>query len=95
MWKDLERMDPDVLRKGSRFYRNWLRERMSDGTMVGYLVEEKGGRTIASGLVMLRERDPPPGGGTSMIPHIISMFTEKNYRGKGIGTAMVNALLDW
>ncbi len=95
MWKDIERIDRDVLRKGSRFYHNWLRERMSDGTVVGYLVEEMGGRAIASGLVMLREMDPPPGGGTRVIPHIISMFTEKDQRGKGIGTAVVNALLDW
>jgi GNAT superfamily N-acetyltransferase len=83
------------LAKGDKTYRAWIRKLMVAGEATAFIAETASRRAIGSGAVFLREYDPAPGAGVSRYPHIISMFTEKPYRGQGIATRILEKLVGW
>jgi GNAT superfamily N-acetyltransferase len=95
MWEDIRKDPPTTLEKGSRYYRQWLRTRLQDKRIVGFIVIGPDHHPVASGLAMLYELDPPPWGGLHIVPHLISVYTEPSYRRKGFASAVVKSLVQW
>jgi len=76
-------------------YKRWIRKRLITGEAAAFIAEEGPGKVIASGAVFTRDIDPFPGGDRERSPHIISMFTEEPYRGRGIASQVLDKLVDW
>lgn len=94
MWQAIKTFPRNVLDDGDAVYRRWLGKRLRSREVVAFVAETKDHVSIGSGAAFLRENDPFPGG-TSAIPHIISMFTEKEWRGRGVATAILKELIAW
>ncbi len=94
MWEDFTDVSSSALDRGDVIYRLWLQKRMRAKTTVAFVAETPAGLSIASGAVFLRDIDPFPDA-PSTSPHIISMFTEKEHRGKGIASRILRELVNW
>jgi GNAT superfamily N-acetyltransferase len=71
----------------------WLRERL-DSPVFGGFVAEVDGRVVGSGGIALYDNPPGPGP-TAREAYVMSMFTEPEARGRGVGRAVLDALLDF
>ncbi len=94
MWEDFLDLPPSTLDKGDSVYRQWLRMRMRRGDAVAFISETSDRVPVASGAVFVRDIDPSPSG-VATSPHIISMFTQKEYRGQAIATRILRELASW
>ncbi len=94
MFEDMKRGTKAALDQHDRDYAKWARKRMRDGLMVGF-VASVDGEVAASGCVWLREKQPAPGYPGGRVPYLLSMFTDRNKRGLGAATAIVEAALAW
>ncbi len=77
-----------------RAYRRWARTRMRSGQFVAFLVETRG-RIPASGALWLMPLPPRPWTRGDRAPYLMSMYTEREDRGKGYATLVVDAATRW
>jgi len=80
---------------GDRAYRKWVTSMMRAKRYAGFLAETEDGYIVGSGCVWLREVHPFPGSPTTHAPYVLSMFTERNYRGKGVATMIITEAKKW
>jgi GNAT superfamily N-acetyltransferase len=71
----------------------WLGERL-DSPMFGAFVAELDGRVAGSGGISVYDNPPGPGP-TTREAYVMSMYTEREYRGRGVAGAILAALLDF
>lgn len=94
MWQAIGTFSKGALEAGDAVYRRWLGRRLRSGEATAFVAETEGHIPVGSGAVFLRDNDPVPGG-VSAIPHIISMFTDKAWRGRGVATGILKELVTW
>ncbi len=103
MWRDIERTraegprwtEPELTRSLA-VYRRWAAREMLAGRLAGFVVETDDGRPAGSGMVWLQPVQPRPGPDVGCVqPYIHSMFTEPEFRGQGVASRVVRALLRW
>jgi len=58
-------------------------------------VEDAKGQAVASGCIWLRPTQPGLGNTLLQNPYLLSMYTESNYRGRGLGTRIVREAVRW
>jgi GNAT superfamily N-acetyltransferase len=71
----------------------WLVERL-DSPSFGAFVAEIDGRVVGSGGISLYDTPPGPGP-TAREAYIMSMYTDREHRGRGVAGAILTALLDF
>jgi GNAT superfamily N-acetyltransferase len=84
--RDLDEADP--------VYRRWARSRLRSGSLVAFVAEEKG-RALGSGCVWVQPVQPRPGRPEATRAYLLSMFTERDARGRGVATAIVKKAMAW
>jgi GNAT superfamily N-acetyltransferase len=75
-------------------FRRWVRPRLKRGEFIGFIAES-GKRPVAGGSVWLQERQPRPGFRGGKLPYLLSVFTEPEFRGRGLATKIVRAAMAW
>lgn len=95
MWRDIADHTEGELDAADRAYRPWARQRLRSERLVGWLAETAERRVVAGGCVWLRENQPRPGWDDVVMPYLLSMYTEPEYRGKGLATRIVREALRW
>lgn len=96
MWMDMGEADERELDDADRAYRRWARDRLRNGTLLGWLVEETAtGRVVAGGCLWLRVVHPRPGFNGGKEPYLLSFSTDPDHRGRGLATLVANACLEW
>jgi len=96
MWRELRSFPPRELDRHDVAYRRWVRTLMPAGEFVAFLVEDGGGAPVGSGGLWLMPSQPRPGVlGRGRVPYILSMFTEPAFRGRGVASRIVRAMLAW
>lgn len=94
MWSDIgNRLEKDITEHDPR-YRRWARSRLRSGELVGWVAESVDGAVVGSGCVWFRPDQPRPGIHSLISPYILSMYTEPDWRGRGIATRIVRELLE-
>ena len=71
-----------------------LRERLADGAMAAFVVEEDG-RLVAGGVGMVEQRLPGPRNPSGLHGYVQSMATEPRARRRGHARSVFAALLEW
>jgi len=95
MWRDISDHTEAQLDAADREYLRWARPRLKSGTLVGFLAETREGRVVAGGCVWLQEIQPMPGRPDREQPYLLSMYTEPEYRGRGLATRIVRETIRW
>ena len=95
MWRDIHPEFGSKVDESEGLTRQWIRERLSDGTLVGFIVRVEDGRVAGSGCIWLRNEQPRPTNPRMVVPYLMSMYTERAFRRKGVGRLIVKSALEW
>jgi GNAT superfamily N-acetyltransferase len=98
MWETLDDFPIRRLDRLDPIYQTWLRKHLAAGEAAAFIAEASPGNPVASGAVFLLGLDPSPRDPkhlNGLTPNIISMFTEKPFRRKGIATRIVRRCVAW
>ena len=95
MFEEISDASPAELDAVDRAYRRWARARLRSGRYVAFLVEARGGSIPASGALWLMPLPPRPWTTGDRAPYLMSMYTEREDRGKGYATLVVRAAVRW
>jgi GNAT superfamily N-acetyltransferase len=73
----------------------WLREKLSEGSLVGFIVRTQDSLAVGSGCLWVRKEQPNPMRTRLEAPYLMSMFTEKNFRRRGVARLIVKNAIAW
>jgi len=95
MWLDIHpEYEKEVLATEKRT-RKWIGDQISKGSLVGLLVSTADGEVVGSGCIWLREEQPRPTSMRLVVPYLMSMYTEKEFRRQGVASLIVKGALKW
>jgi GNAT superfamily N-acetyltransferase len=92
MWEEIGWFTKKELRTHERNYRRWLRPRLKSGRVTAFIAL-RANRVAASGCLWLREEQPRPGSVHSLVPYLMSMYTEEDMRMRGAASKIVTEAL--
>jgi len=92
MWEDME--VPGDYDAADRAYRRWARTRLKSGRLIGILAEV-GGRAVCGACIWLQDTQPRPHVPGRFLPYLMSMYTEPEFRRRGIATRVVREVIRW
>jgi GNAT superfamily N-acetyltransferase len=95
MWLDIHPELEEEIRATEKGTKKWIREQLSRKTLVGLVVRSSDGEVAGSGCIWLREEQPRPTSMRLQVPYLMSMYTEKRFRRKGVARLIVKAALKW
>jgi GNAT superfamily N-acetyltransferase len=95
MFEEMVRMTPEEHMMAGDSYRVWAREMMKQKLFHGYIVEGADGRVAASGCVWLRQLQPSRSRPASMVPYLMSIYTNPRSRRKGLASMIVKDAMAW
>lgn len=92
MWRDMGGKSERALQAHRPVYRAWALPRLRSGELTA-VIAEVDGQPVGSGALWWMPAQPRPGLAASTNPYILSMYTRPEYRGLGVATAVVKALV--
>ncbi len=95
MWKDLGIKGESLHQRGDQAYRRWAQARLRSGKLVAWVVENRAGRVAGGGSLWLQPVQPRPHRTAMFQPYLLSMFTEPEFRRRGVATLVVQTAIDW
>ena len=95
MWLDIHPEWREEVRESKEVTREWIESQLSKKRLVGFIVRTAGGDVAGSGCVWIREEQPRPTNPRMEAPYLMSMYTEKGFRRRGVATLVVKAALKW
>lgn len=94
MWKTIGGRNHGDLDEADRVYTQWIRTRMKNKTLMGWLAEAQG-KAVGGGCVWLQPIQPMPGYNRMLQPYVLSMYTAPNFRGQGVASAIIDEASLW
>jgi GNAT superfamily N-acetyltransferase len=94
MMEDIGRYPIELFEQHDRDYEPWVRARLLNGELVGFIADVDG-RAVASACLWMKERQPVPGFRGGRVPYLMSVFTERDCRKKGYAGALTKVALEW
>ena len=95
MWEDMGVKDGRRLAEADKAYNGWARKRLRNGTLRGWVVENRDGMIVGSGCLWLQPIQPSPNHTEGLQPYLLSMYTMPHYRGKGLASKVVREAVRW
>lgn len=94
MFQDMGYSDEAAMHAMSEKFRVWLLEHMSAGDYFAWLVTAENG-TIAAGTGLWLMDWPPHMIGRGRRGNILNVYTNNNFRHRGLARALMQTVLDW
>ena len=95
MWEDMGFRGTLLLDEADRAYRKWAKARLVNGTLVGLIVETPEHVVAGGGCVWVRPEQPRPQLRGLVVPYVLSMYTEPEFRRKGVASMIVLEAVKW
>ena len=95
MWKALGIMNNELHVKGDRVYKRWARARLKNHQLIAWVVKSSDGRVAGGGCVWLQSVQPRPHRETMVQPYLLSMYTEPEFRRRGVASTVVKEAIEW
>ena len=95
MWRDIHPEFAKQVDRHRRATRSWIKKQLYNGKLVGFIVRAPDGRVAGSGCIWIREEQPRPTSMRFEVPYLMSMYTEKEFRRRGVAKLIVNSALEW
>jgi GNAT superfamily N-acetyltransferase len=93
LFREMDDVPPDLVRRYLPRFRRWFRRELASGRLWGYLALSDSDVPVGGALLWLQPRLPSPRFEHSVGPYVFSVYTEPSYRGRGIATRLVSALV--
>jgi GNAT superfamily N-acetyltransferase len=75
--------------------KSWIESKLSEGRLVGFIVKTPEGKVAGSGCVWVRDEVPRPNYSRKVVPYLMSMYTEIEFRRMGVAKMIVEAAIKW
>lgn len=95
MWADIHPEWKSKLRGSTVLTRRWIKKRLAEKKLVGFIARAEDGTVAGSGCIWVREEQPRPTNPRLEVPYLMSMYTERAYRRKGVARLVVRSALKW
>jgi GNAT superfamily N-acetyltransferase len=96
MWEEIGGRTPAELDRADPAYRRWVVREVRARRFIGFVIEDGRGHVAGSGAVWLQPAQPRPGRLSRLrMPYIMSMYTEPAFRGRGVASRIVRAMVRW
>ena len=95
MWGDIHPELGAAVDGSRKITRTWIRKRLLEKRLVGFIVRTSRGAVAGSGCIWVREEQPRPTGPRLVVPYLMSMYTERPYRRKGVARLVVQSAIKW
>lgn len=95
MFEEYKPMTEEALKGADKTYGLWAKRMMRLGLFHGYVVETSTGEVAASGCVWLRQVQPSRGRPASLVPYVMSIYTEAAHRRRGLASRIVKEAMRW
>jgi GNAT superfamily N-acetyltransferase len=95
MWQDIHPELQKKIQESARFTRRWIKKGLSEGSLFGFIAKASDGEVAGSGCLWIREEQPRPTNPRLEVPYLMSMYTEKKFRRKGVAKLIVAEALRW
>jgi GNAT superfamily N-acetyltransferase len=95
MWEDMGVTDPKALGDADSAYASWVRSRIANRDIIGWIVKNTEGVVAGGGCLWLRPSQPRPNYEGLVEPYLFSMFTEQRFRRKGVASIIVREAIKW
>ncbi len=95
MWGDIHPELGAAVGESKKITRTWIRKRLSEKRLVGFIARTSGGTVAGSGCIWVREEQPRPTSPRLVVPYLMSMYTERRYRRKGVARLVVKSAVKW
>jgi len=73
----------------------WIREKLSLGKLIGFIAKTQVGQVAGSGCVWIREQAPLPMTPFLEAPYLLSLYTEKEFRRRGVARLIAETAIAW
>jgi GNAT superfamily N-acetyltransferase len=95
MFEDMGAHNLSALYAFGLVYRKWIRHALRHLTVVGWIAEVDG-QLAGSGCIWLQPSLPNPHGETKLVrPYLFSMYTEPEFRRRGVASLIVRESVEW
>jgi len=95
MWRDIH-PDPEASVPGTEERtREWIREKLSSGKLIGLIAKTEERQVAGSGCIWIREQPPLPFSRFVEVPYLMSLYTEREFRRKGVARLIVETAIAW
>ena len=95
MWKALGVRNNELHEKGDRVYKRWARARLKNHQLMAWVVKSADGRMAGGGCVWLQPIQPRPRRTSMVQPYLLSMYTEPDFRRRGVASMVVKEAIKW
>src|SRR3989441_8900120 len=95
MWKALGIRDNEQHVTGDRVYKRWARARLKNHELTAWIVKSSDGRIAGGGCVWLQPVQPRPHRASMVQPYLLSMYTEPDFRRRGVASMVVKEAMEW
>ena len=95
MWHELHPELRSEIGQSKVYTRGWIRAKLANGELIGFIARTPDGRAAGSGCIWLREEVPRPNNPLHVVPYLMSMYTVKDFRMQGVAREIVNQAVRW
>jgi GNAT superfamily N-acetyltransferase len=95
MFEDMGHTDSAIHAAAEEAFRNWLRRNMEAGIYLTWFAQTADGEIVAGAGLWLQDWPPGYFDRSPYRGYIFNVYTEQNYRRKGLARRLVQAALDW
>ena len=95
MWSDIHPELRKEVQELEELTRWWIKKKLREGKLVGFIAKTQAGIVAGSGCVWIREQQPRPMNPRLEAPYLMSMYTEEDFRKKGVARLIVQSAIDW
>jgi len=95
MWRDIHPEPVASETRSEERTRDWIKEKLSSGKLVGFIAKTEERQVAGSGCIWIREQPPLPMSQFVEVPYLMSLYTEKEFRRKGVARLIVETAIAW
>ena len=95
MWRDIHPEWGAEVEASAEATREWIRKALSVGELIGFIARAEDGSVAGSGCLWIRPEQPRPTNPRQVVPYLMSMYTEREFRRKGAAQKVVQAAIQW
>ena len=74
---------------------DWIKEKLSSGKLVGLIAKTEEGQVAGSGCIWIREQPPLPMSQFLEVPYLMSLYTEREFRRRGVASLIIETAIAW
>lgn len=95
MFEEINTNQDGYLPDFNRVTEQWISRKLEDNNFIAFIARTTDGIAIGSGCLLIKEDQPRPTSLRTSAPYLLSMFTEPEYRGSGVASAIVEESIKW